>query len=666
MTTTAFKQVADSATSTTSTNLSSPGVTSISVASGDGSRFPAPGNGFYLTLWNGTSPRVDSNAETVVASALSGDTITISATAKAHASPCNVGLLDSAGNILDIQHAVNAVEASMNATSVTGYGAKVDGVILYDVVTSATNPLVSSSSATFTGADVGKVIVLHRVGSAGSELVTSIAAVVSATSVQLAAAPTVTATGVMTVYGTDDTAAYQSAINAVNSVVVGNAKITVPAGVSIVNGPQLSGTSGGGTYSGQILFPARVHDGSIQSFNIIGASANAGPDTTGPQANTSEFPPSNGTIIFSTAATGAVFDCIPAASGTLVGAFTFINASFQNLIVRCLPATSTTPLSLAKANSAQVKDVIVDTFSILTETVAWGSGNSTGIWLPAINNSANVLAENCWVSGFKYGLRHSECTHLDNVSIYLCSIAIGVQAGYHDATYSRVTLSQNVTNIQVPGISVQPVTPIRGFVDIEHAVTGKPYTNVYDVDDSHNLLRGHLWVHLVQGSVGVSHDIHLNGGAGLHVVEEFASIAAGELLGQTVYNPSTAATVTATSALTAIDSANAVVSFIAPPNRNVLVETSLVVTMGASNSQLNVGLLESSIPVGSQSEMRSVATASGSSDQRVTGHLYASGLAAGTHTFSLAIVGSGTASASYGGPSSLASYGALVIKVFAA
>lgn len=109
---TAFKQVADNATSTTGTDLTSSGVRSLAFSSGDGVKFPTPGNGFWLTLWNGPDPGADSNAEKVLVSALNGDTVTHSATTKTHASPCNVGLLDVSSNVVDLQTAINNLELS--------------------------------------------------------------------------------------------------------------------------------------------------------------------------------------------------------------------------------------------------------------------------------------------------------------------------------------------------------------------------------------------------------------------------------------------------------------------------------------------------------------------------------------------------------------------------
>lgn len=122
---TVFRQIADNALNTTTTDLSSTGVTSIVLSSGAGTKFPQPGNGFYLTLWDNTTypnaPGSDPNMEKVLCSARSTDQLTISATTRTHSNPCTVALLDVAQNTSDLQTAVNAAETNIatNATAIS-------------------------------------------------------------------------------------------------------------------------------------------------------------------------------------------------------------------------------------------------------------------------------------------------------------------------------------------------------------------------------------------------------------------------------------------------------------------------------------------------------------------------------------------------------------------
>jgi len=112
---TQFKNVADNAVSTTATVLTSTGVTSITLATGDGTKFPvAP---FFLTLWTGNDPSIDPNMEKVTCTAKSGDVLTISATTLTHAVVVNVANLEVAQQITDVQTAVNNIELGMSNSS---------------------------------------------------------------------------------------------------------------------------------------------------------------------------------------------------------------------------------------------------------------------------------------------------------------------------------------------------------------------------------------------------------------------------------------------------------------------------------------------------------------------------------------------------------------------
>lgn len=97
------------------------------------------------------------------------------------------------------------------------YGAKGDAVQLTDGAITSGQATLTSASASFVAADVGKTVSVAGAGAAGVSLVTTITARNSATSVTLAANAGSTVTGTLVWYGTDDTAAIQSAINAANT-----------------------------------------------------------------------------------------------------------------------------------------------------------------------------------------------------------------------------------------------------------------------------------------------------------------------------------------------------------------------------------------------------------------------------------------------------------------
>lgn len=143
---------------------------------------------------------------------------------------------------VDTSDLVSKGDIEINARD---YGALGDGKRITDVVASSGSATVTSSSAQFTSADVGKVAIVYTISGAGS--IRTIQSVVSATQITLSGTAGITtsaSTGVM-VYGTDNTAALQNAVNAAASGLefissymtnpnmpmgMGNSLVTLPSG----------------------------------------------------------------------------------------------------------------------------------------------------------------------------------------------------------------------------------------------------------------------------------------------------------------------------------------------------------------------------------------------------------------------------------------------------
>ena len=139
------------------------------------------------------------------------------------------------------------------------YGAKGDGKLVSDgAITTGTNTLTCATSTPFTAADVGKHILVWAAATSTTWLATTIATYVSASQVTLAANATNTVTASGVAYGTDDSAAIQSAINAANTAsLAGNgASATVKFSDKIYcvsAAPTLGVATGGGNW--QISLP---------------------------------------------------------------------------------------------------------------------------------------------------------------------------------------------------------------------------------------------------------------------------------------------------------------------------------------------------------------------------------------------------------------------------
>ena len=129
--------------------------------------------------------------------------------------------------------------------NVKDYGALGDGKRLTGVTSSSASASVTVSTGTFTNADIGKIAAVYTNGAAGT--ITTIQSVQSATQITLATSAGITTSVGLIVFGTDNSTAIQSAINAAATSLnfessfvtnpnqpmgMGNALVTVPSGTS--------------------------------------------------------------------------------------------------------------------------------------------------------------------------------------------------------------------------------------------------------------------------------------------------------------------------------------------------------------------------------------------------------------------------------------------------
>lgn len=109
----------------------------------------------------------------------------------------------------------SAAAAPLPFVNVRDFGASADMRTPTDTAISASsNTLSSAGSITFSSADVGKYVRVVGAGASGADLVTTIASYVSSSSVQLAASAATTVSAATSYIGSDNTAAFQAAVNA--------------------------------------------------------------------------------------------------------------------------------------------------------------------------------------------------------------------------------------------------------------------------------------------------------------------------------------------------------------------------------------------------------------------------------------------------------------------
>lgn len=134
------------------------------------------------------------------------------------------------------------------------YGAVADGRFLLDgAITSGTTTFTSASNP-FTADDVGKIFVVTGAGAAGGQLTTTIASYNGAGSVELTASASTTVSAANASWGTDNTAAFQDAIDAAEADGSGT--------VLVRNGFYL--------FAGVLTVPARVClKGNVETVHVM-------------------------------------------------------------------------------------------------------------------------------------------------------------------------------------------------------------------------------------------------------------------------------------------------------------------------------------------------------------------------------------------------------------
>lgn len=153
------------------------------------------------------------------------------------------------------------------------YGAKGDGKLIGDVVVNTTTT-ITSATASFTAGDVGKHIQVHGAnGSSAGPLISTISSVTNSTTAVLADAAGTSRSGCPAIYGTDDTAAINSAVTAAGTYALANnyfAEVVFKPKTYILSAAptQTGNGSTTPTFNAQIPLPYPAAGGTTQKLVI--------------------------------------------------------------------------------------------------------------------------------------------------------------------------------------------------------------------------------------------------------------------------------------------------------------------------------------------------------------------------------------------------------------
>lgn len=400
--------------------------------------------------------------------------------------------------------------------SAASFGAECDGRMLTGITVNST--AVTSGSSVFTSADVGRTLCVFNANGSGIIGQGVVTAYITATHVTLDTA--LTASSKAAVLGTDDTAAWQAAID----WAMGNDGGVIEwdghgTGISVIAGDQVTGTAFTYSYSGQLLIPANgpYTNQPFPTVEIAGTAPMSGywnPVSAGGGLNTAPVW-QQGLVLFSTATSGFVIDCVPYSlsfdTSINTWAITWAQLNMKRLTVRKILGSAAGGVNLNIAVSCNFEEVSIDVWGNPNTTIPTSPGVTSnagvGLLMPGDGSWALCRASVVSVVGYAKGMAVAEHAHLHEVSFASCGAALAPGtypirepgSAQHSVRLDRA-LIQNCRAAFEP-VSAKNVT---GFIEMEPGPTGATFIN-----DSNFYMTGNLYVNefniLGPLDVGVCH-----------------------------------------------------------------------------------------------------------------------------------------------------------------
>lgn len=374
----------------------------------------------------------------------------------------------------------NAVCANAGCTAIAdggaapanlaGYGAKCNGVSLYDGVISASSTTLQSTSAAFVSGDVGKAIDIVGAAASGGRLITTIASVTDAHHVVLsAAASTAVASGGIVVYGTDDTTAIQNALNAAASGAGGGQINTFP-GMCVLAGALNTSQQGNSLLA--IPYIAGANPSTMGSISIVGTTLS----TSYPEYGISVTPPTAGTVFYGMTPGSGTNPTIIGGPTTYQN-FTVMTVSLRNLIFRTPGNPTIGAVGFQNVANTLIYQVTADVnVNGLTPLVPVPTHtNAYAFQLPVSGNFGMVDIQDSYATGYYGCFQVTEHANLFSDFGQQCHFGVEFGSGNHLATIHNLLLQWNA-------IQVYDTAPLNvvGDIDLEDTGGGGSVTTQYD------------------------------------------------------------------------------------------------------------------------------------------------------------------------------------------
>jgi hypothetical protein len=373
------------------------------------------------------------------------------------------------------------LENSRARVNVKSYGALGNGIHNLDAVFTSGHNYFTSASASFTSADIGKVITISNGVAAHQDLVTTITAVTSSTQVTIGASFTNSASGVRYTYGTDDTVAIQSAINAVAAMNGGT--IYFPAGIYMVDGAYDA------TIKSQLTLPTLDWDLTGNQTQYAVSICFEGDQF--PCADEKPMIPQGGSIIYgcNTSAANGSYAILAGYNASGSYYFTGVKCVLKNIRFRTVENPTYSAVNLFYCPMAEGYNVYIDSDTPIegnyvqpTQTDSWGLRMPTG------GNDSDNKWDTVFVLNFYNGIEATEHSISDHIHIFECINAFCPNSiGGHGIYAKSISAEDNLHAVDFT--SGGGIVDIE-YLDVEHNFPG--WGTGYDINDPSNLGYGYI------------------------------------------------------------------------------------------------------------------------------------------------------------------------------
>lgn len=281
--------------------------------------------------------------------------------------------------------------------NIKDYGAKGDGKYTADAAITSGHATLTSASNPWTAADVGKTIGVYAAGSASAILLTTIQAVNNAGNITLAANAVTTQTATIAVWGTDDTAAINTAIAAATP---GQA-VYFPAGYYV-----LAGSPDANSHA-QISLPVREMEVVPQCGVYLFGPVIPGMISYGTPLSAFALPTSEACLwSLLTSANAVIGVAVPSGSSI---SYSSITVQIENLCVRLPTNSQMTGIDGSQMSGLLLKSVTVDYSVRYAPNYTQPTHSSAyGIKMPGGSNPAYCRADDVEVFGAYTGILVNE------------------------------------------------------------------------------------------------------------------------------------------------------------------------------------------------------------------------------------------------------------------